>query len=222
MDDLRKYRREVLDVQSRLPEIVHSTSPAPAARRTRVAGGAEEPLLARRTRSSTRRRHDAYAAPRRRRTRARSRRLSLRLRERLCSTHANAALSELVQTSSVVECRRRGWLRTRRGSRRAPAARPAVDRSFARGAVTSAARIASLRQGLKRAPWTWSLCSAAGSGCARRRRRQARETFEDAGGRLPGWPARAGRIVRFRGARHLIPAATKTRWPPEARAAGRA
>jgi hypothetical protein len=68
-----------------VPEFVHSTSPAPAGWRTRVAGGAEEPLLARRIRSSKRRRQDAYAAPRRRRTRARSRRLSLRLREPLCS-----------------------------------------------------------------------------------------------------------------------------------------
>jgi len=72
-------------VRPRLSRLVHSTSPAPAARRARVAGGAEEPLLARRVRSSKRRRHDAYAAPRRRRTRARSRRLSLRLREQLCS-----------------------------------------------------------------------------------------------------------------------------------------
>ena len=39
---------------------VHSTSPAPAGWRTRVAGGAEEPLLARRVRSSKRRRHDAW------------------------------------------------------------------------------------------------------------------------------------------------------------------
>jgi hypothetical protein len=32
-----------------------------------------------------------------------------------------------VQTNSVVECRRRGWSCRRSGSRRAPAARPAVD-----------------------------------------------------------------------------------------------
>ena len=68
-----------------LLRLVHSTSPAPAAPRARVAGGAEEPLLARHIRSSKRRPQDAYATPRRRRTRARSRRLSLRLRERLCS-----------------------------------------------------------------------------------------------------------------------------------------
>jgi hypothetical protein len=80
--------------------VVHSTSPAPAAPRARVAGGAEEPLLARRIGSSKRRRQDAYAAPRRRRPRPRSRRLSLRRRERLCSTRANAALSELVQGGS--------------------------------------------------------------------------------------------------------------------------
>ncbi len=52
-----------------LPLVVHSTSPALTARRARVAGGAEEPLLARRVRSSKRRRHDAHAAPRRRRAR---------------------------------------------------------------------------------------------------------------------------------------------------------
>ena len=68
-----------------LLQVVHSTSPAPAAPRARVAGGAEEPLLARHIRSRKRRRQDAYAAPRRRRTRTRSRRLSLRLRQRLCS-----------------------------------------------------------------------------------------------------------------------------------------
>ena len=68
-----------------LPELVHSTSRAPAGWRASVAGGAEEPRLARRVRSSKRRRQDAYATPRRRRTRTRSRRLSLRLRERLCS-----------------------------------------------------------------------------------------------------------------------------------------
>ena len=56
----------------------------------------------------------------------------------------NAALSELVQTSSVVQRRQRGRSRGRSGSRRAPAARAAVDCSFAPGAVTSAARIASL------------------------------------------------------------------------------
>jgi hypothetical protein len=50
----------------------------------------------------------------------------------------------LVQTSSVVQHRRRGCSRRRSGSRRAPAARPAVDCSFAAGAVTSVARIASL------------------------------------------------------------------------------
>jgi hypothetical protein len=65
--------------------LVHSTSAAPAARRARVAGGAEEPLLAHRVRSSKDRRRGSYAASRRRRTRAQSRRLSLRLRERLSS-----------------------------------------------------------------------------------------------------------------------------------------
>ena len=68
-----------------LSPLVRSTSPAPAARRTRVAGGAEEPLLARRIGSSKRRGQDACAAPRQLPTRARSRRLSLRLQERLCS-----------------------------------------------------------------------------------------------------------------------------------------
>jgi hypothetical protein len=56
----------------------------PRGSRACVVGGAEEPRLARRIRSSERRRQDAHSAPCRRRTRARSRRLSLRLRERLC------------------------------------------------------------------------------------------------------------------------------------------
>jgi len=65
-------------------------SSIPQARRrlrggARVAGGAEEPVLARHIRSSKRRRQDAYATRRRRRTRTRSRRLSLRLQEWLCS-----------------------------------------------------------------------------------------------------------------------------------------
>jgi hypothetical protein len=38
-----------------------------------------------------------------------------------------AAAPLLVQTNSVVECLRRGWSRRRSGSRRAPAARSAVD-----------------------------------------------------------------------------------------------
>jgi hypothetical protein len=45
-----------------LLHLVHSTSAAPAARRARVRGGAEEPPLARRVRLSERRRHDAYAS----------------------------------------------------------------------------------------------------------------------------------------------------------------
>ena len=91
---------------------VHSTSAAPDGRRARVAGGAEEPLLARRVRSSKRRRHDAYAAPRRRRTRTRSRRLSLRLRERLCSPAQTprcrrSSGGEAVGRGSSWRCRRR-------------------------------------------------------------------------------------------------------------------
>jgi hypothetical protein len=54
-----------------LLQVVHSTSRARAGWRACVAGGAEEPRLARRVRSSKRRRHDAYAAPRCRRTRER-------------------------------------------------------------------------------------------------------------------------------------------------------
>ena len=56
--------------------VVHSTSPAPAARRARVAGGGDNSLLALRVRSSKRRRHAAYSASCRRRTRAGSRRVS--------------------------------------------------------------------------------------------------------------------------------------------------
>jgi hypothetical protein len=82
-DELQQRRRPSAATDEGLLLLVHSTSPALAASRARVAGGAEEPLLARGIRSSKRRRHDAYAAPRRRRTRA-TRQLSLRLRERLC------------------------------------------------------------------------------------------------------------------------------------------
>ena len=57
---------------------------------------------------------------------------------------ATARRLVFVRTSSVVQHRRRGCSRRRSGSRRAPAARPAVGCSFAPGAVTSAARIASL------------------------------------------------------------------------------
>ena len=80
-----RRRPEVLRRLTRALDLVHSTSASPDGQRARVAGGAEEPLLARRVRSSKRRRHGACAAPRRRRTPTRSRRLSLRLRERLCS-----------------------------------------------------------------------------------------------------------------------------------------
>jgi hypothetical protein len=80
-------------------EIVHSTSPAPAARRARVAGGAEEPLSARRIRSSKRRRQDASAAPRRRRTRAIPAALPSPARA-IVLARANAALSELVHSTS--------------------------------------------------------------------------------------------------------------------------
>ncbi len=51
------------------------------------------------------------------------------------------ALSRLDQTSSVVQHRRRGCSRRRSGSRRAPAAGPAVDCSFAPVRVMSSSRI---------------------------------------------------------------------------------
>jgi hypothetical protein len=44
-----------------------------------------------------------------------------------CPSRSLARVVLLVQTNSVVECRRRGWSRGRSGSRRAPAARSAVD-----------------------------------------------------------------------------------------------
>jgi hypothetical protein len=68
-DDLGKSRCRPRTTAPRLPQLVHSTSRARAGWRVCVAGGAEEPRLARRVRSSKRRRHDAYAAPRRRRAR---------------------------------------------------------------------------------------------------------------------------------------------------------
>ena len=49
----------------------------------------------------------------------------------------------IVQTNSVVECRRRGWSRRRSGSRRAPAARPAVGCWFPPIRAMSSSRIRS-------------------------------------------------------------------------------
>ena len=103
---IRRRRRTRLS--SPLLVVVHSTSPALAARRARVAGGAEEPLLARRVRSSKRRRHDAHAAPRRRRTRARSRRLSLGLREQFCSP-ARTPRCRSSSDPRVLDARIRRW-----------------------------------------------------------------------------------------------------------------
>ena len=74
---------------------VHSTSRAPAGWRACVAGGAEEPRLARRVRSSKRRHHDAYAAPRRRRARAIRAAVPSSARAAV-PDRANAALPELV------------------------------------------------------------------------------------------------------------------------------
>jgi hypothetical protein len=53
----------------------------------------------------------------------------------------SATLLEVVQTNSVVECRRRGWSRRRSGSRRAPGARPAADCWFPRIRAMSSSRI---------------------------------------------------------------------------------
>jgi hypothetical protein len=83
-------------------ELVHSTSRAPAGWRVCVAGGAEEPRLARRVRSSKRRRHDASAAPRRRRAHAIRAALPSPARAAV-PDRANAALSELVRTRSEVD-----------------------------------------------------------------------------------------------------------------------
>ena len=84
---------------------------------------------------------------------------------------------QLVQTSSVVECRGRGCSRRRSGSRRVPAARPAVDCSFAPGAVTSAARIASLdHAAIRVTPMRWPLSRLCRSGC------------RTGAGLLPRWP----------------------------------
>ena len=54
---------------------------------------------------------------------------------------SDSALSQLVPSGSVVECRRRGWSRRRSGSRRAPAARPAADCWFPRIRAMSSPRI---------------------------------------------------------------------------------
>jgi hypothetical protein len=73
-------------------------------------------------------------------------RLPLRLDKQERHGHHRGSLLLIVRTSSVVQHRRRGCSRRRSGSRRAPTAGPAVGCSFAPGAVTSAARIASLHR----------------------------------------------------------------------------
>jgi hypothetical protein len=102
-DESQQCRLDPVRTAARVPRFVHSRGPAPAARRARVAGGAEEPLLARRVRSRKRRPHDAHAARRQRRTRTRSRRLSLRLRKQLCSP----ARTPRCRSSSIPQARRR-------------------------------------------------------------------------------------------------------------------
>jgi hypothetical protein len=82
--------------------LVHSTSQAPAGWHGCVAGGAEEPRLARRVRSSKRRRHDAYAAPRQRRARAIRAAVPSPARAAV-PDRANAALPELVQSAMACE-----------------------------------------------------------------------------------------------------------------------
>ena len=54
---------------------------------------------------------------------------------------SSAGLLLVVQTNSVVECRGRRWSRRRSGSRRAPAARPGVDRWFPPIRAMSSSRI---------------------------------------------------------------------------------
>ena len=121
---------------AKVVRLVHSTSPARAAPRARVAGGAEEPLLARHVRSSTRR------------TRTRSPRLSLRLRERLCSRRA-VGRRPLVSTNSghvfaadpVAACVRKEPRPTAKKARqrgRAPSVPAIAARSIQRFASLSA------------------------------------------------------------------------------------
>jgi Nuclease-related domain len=122
-----------------------------------VAGGAGEPLLARCIRSSKRRSQDAYAAPRRRRTRTRSRRLPPGLRERLCSPARTPALSELddlrqsrdgVREGRTEKCRKssdsvtraaRAWAPAHSGTHKPPARPPACSST----ASTTPSRVCS-------------------------------------------------------------------------------
>ncbi len=57
------------------------------------------------------------------------------------SSRRSTSLSKIVQTNTVVECRRRGWSRRRSGSRRAPARRLAVDCWFPPIRAMSSSRI---------------------------------------------------------------------------------
>jgi len=96
-DDLGKVGGGVRGDARLVVEIVHSTSQAPAGWRACVAGGAEEPRLARRVRSSKRRRHDACAVPRRRRARAIRAAVPSHARAAV-PDRPNAALPELVRS----------------------------------------------------------------------------------------------------------------------------
>ena len=106
--------------------------------------------------------------------------------------HDAGSLVEIVQTSSVVQHRRHGCSRRRNGSRRTPAARPAVDCSFAPGAVTSSARIASLHH----AYWDHAEVLAASVWRESRGRRRCRGSIPrqtTASRRRPAWPCQRRR-----------------------------
>ena len=125
-DESEQCRIDPVRTAARVPRFVHSTSPAPAARRCprcwrsgRTGISPSYPIeqtptsgcICNSTPST-----DARATPAALPSPAGA----------VVLARANAALSELVQTNSVVECRRRGWSLRPSGSRRAPAARSAV------------------------------------------------------------------------------------------------
>ena len=116
---------------------------------------------------------------------------------------ARARCLLFARTSSVVQHRWRGCPRRRSGSRRAPAARPAVGCSFAPGAVRSAARIASLHHAWSGHGAAWLLCPTPSSAAMLPARHRARIAIvrPPRCRRLREWRSsrqRRGRLTRLR------------------------
>ena len=118
-----RYDDPCSGARSRTLQVVHSTSAAPAGWRARVAGSAEESLLARRDRSSKRLCHGAHPALLRRQARAIPAAVPSPARA-VVLTGANAALLPFVLCTRDHR-RRRGWCSPGSGAGRSFARRRA-------------------------------------------------------------------------------------------------